>query len=68
MAYGAILGQTLNTYTKEQILTSSVASLYKLGADAVPNDIFQILSNSATEDYVESYVNNAIGLSISASY
>lgn len=68
MAYGSILGQSLNTYTKDQILTSSVASLYGLGVDAVPNDIFQILSNSATKDYVESYVNNAIGSSIAASY
>lgn len=47
MGYGGILGQATNTYTKDQTLTQAIAALYNLGTDAVPNDVFNILSASA---------------------
>ena len=43
MAYGAILGQTANTYSKEQIMASTIPALYGLGSDAVPSDVLQVL-------------------------
>lgn len=47
MANGAILGQTANTYSKEQIMASTVPPLFGLGSDAVPSNLFQILSQAA---------------------
>ena len=39
MAYGAILGQTSDAFTKTQTLTSATAALFGLGTDAVPDDV-----------------------------
>ena len=54
MANGAILGQTANTYSKEQIMDSTIPPLYGLGSDAVPNNLFQILSQAALYKTVSS--------------
>ena len=47
MAYGAILGQTSDAFTKTQTLTSATAALFGLGTDAVPDDAFALLSKAA---------------------
>ena len=47
MGYGGIIGQQFDGYTQNQTLTQAVAALYGLGTDAVPNDVFNILSKSA---------------------
>ena len=47
MGYGGIIGQQFDGYTQNQTLTQAVAALYGLGTDAVPNDVFNILSQSA---------------------
>lgn len=39
MAYGSILGQTANTYSKEQIMAPNIPALYGLDSDAVPTDV-----------------------------
>lgn len=46
MAYGAILGQTNTTYTKDQILSSSDATLLGLSSTATPADMFNVLSHA----------------------
>lgn len=45
MAYGAILGQTNTTYTKDQILSSSDATLLGLSSTATPANMFNVLSH-----------------------
>lgn len=71
MANGAILGQTANTYSKEQIMASTVPPLYGLGPDAVPSDVLGKLNSSVlyseskavedrTSDITCAYV-NALG-------
>lgn len=47
MANGAILGQTANTYSKEQIMASSIPALYGLSTDATPSDVLEKLSGAA---------------------
>ena len=46
MAYGAILGQTNTTYTKDQILSSSDATLLGLSSTATPADMFNVLATA----------------------
>lgn len=73
MAYGAILGQTLegspvlnNYFTKEETLNSDTAALYGLNTDSVPDDVFNKIktlvddiSNTSTELIYGSYVGDA---------
>lgn len=47
MANGAILGQTANTYSKEQIMDSAIPPLYGLGSDAVPSDVLGYIGKYA---------------------
>lgn len=44
MAYGTILGQTVDAFTKTQTLTSATSALFGLPSSTVPNDIFNQLS------------------------
>lgn len=45
MAYGAILGKSTTTYTNNQILSSSDATLLGLSSTATPSDMFNVLAN-----------------------
>lgn len=43
MAYGSIIGQTSEGFSKDEILTSSTANKFGLSDAAVPNDVFDFL-------------------------
>lgn len=47
MAYGAILGQTVDAFTKEQTLSNATAALFGLGPDSVPDDVLAYLGKYA---------------------
>ena len=53
MAYGGILGQTVDAFSKEQTLDNSTASLYGLGADAVPRDVLELLGDDRAGEYAK---------------
>ena len=43
MAYGGIIGQLTDAFTKAQTLSSTTAGLYGLGTNAVPDNVFAFL-------------------------
>ena len=54
MAYGAILGQSLenspvldNYFTKDETLSDATAALFGLGTDAVPDDVFEAIGGAS---------------------
>lgn len=47
MAYGAILGQLVDAFTKGQTFSPETAALFGLGPDSVPDDVLELLSKAA---------------------
>ena len=51
MAYGGLMGASApGTYTTDEILSDATKVEYGLGNDAVPNDVFGLLSNSFSKN------------------
>ena len=51
MAYGGLMGASApGTYTTDEILSDATKAEYGLGNDAVPNDVFGLLSNSLSSN------------------
>lgn len=48
MAYGGILGKSTTTWTNSQIMSTATAALFGLGADAVPDDVLEIVRSLIT--------------------
>lgn len=45
MAYGAILGQKPDSYSKNEIINSNILEDFGLSSDANPADVFQAISH-----------------------
>lgn len=63
MGYGGIIGKSATTWTNDEIMSKTTATLFGLGNEATPNDVLETISgliDGKTSYITGSYVGNGI--------